>query len=218
MEASAQPARPQTVREELSKNKSDFNWVFHLYRAEMQVLVAYRKRLDTSSNWAVTFVSVLGTYALRSEQIPHYFFIFLAVMLFAFLNIEARRYQSFAKIHRRTRCFELGIFQDLWLEAEQTRAETAPEYFQQLIKEYHFTSVDQAVPYLVAVQRRMQHLYIYMFWLVFVMWIFKLQEVATSEAVTLSHFSTELGCATAIMVAGSIIVWMFYQQPQDLPV
>eukprot|EP00045_Choanoeca_perplexa_P011897 m.127667 g.127667 ORF g.127667 m.127667 type:complete len:71 (+) comp15806_c0_seq6:338-550(+) len=38
---------------------------------------AYRVRLDTSTNWAVTTTSVLTVLAIGNEDVPHYFFAYI---------------------------------------------------------------------------------------------------------------------------------------------
>ena len=41
------------------------------------LLQAYRVRLDTSTNWAVTTTSVLTVLAIGNKDVPHYFFAYI---------------------------------------------------------------------------------------------------------------------------------------------
>lgn len=43
--------------------------------AEILKMTSYRIRMDTTTNWAVTTTSLLTVFTLRSDSIPHWFFI-----------------------------------------------------------------------------------------------------------------------------------------------
>ena len=45
--------------------------VVHLYRAEVGRMTAYRQRLDTTTNWAITSSTLVATFSLGNTAIPH---------------------------------------------------------------------------------------------------------------------------------------------------
>src|SRR4051812_47064524 len=51
--------------------------VIHLYRAEVGRMVAYRQRLDTTTNWAITSSALVTTFSMGNPLIPHAAFLFL---------------------------------------------------------------------------------------------------------------------------------------------
>jgi uncharacterized membrane protein len=54
-------------------------------------LTAYRQRLDTTTNWAVSITGVLVAFSLGSPQTSHYIFGFIVVLQLFFAGVEARR-------------------------------------------------------------------------------------------------------------------------------
>ncbi|EDQ91680.1 uncharacterized protein MONBRDRAFT_5598 [Monosiga brevicollis MX1] len=100
------PHTPPTIQNISTFSGPQTNCMIHLYRGELGKMVAYRIRLDTSTNWAVSTTSVLTVLAMGDDSVPHYFFAFILFINTAFLLIEARRYQIFLASRARVRILE----------------------------------------------------------------------------------------------------------------
>ena len=71
------------------------NALVHLYRGELGRMTAYRARLDTSTNWAITTSGLVATFTLGSGDRSHAAFVFLMLLVYFFLHLEAKRFQAF---------------------------------------------------------------------------------------------------------------------------
>src|SRR5437762_1527330 len=71
------------------------NAIVHLYRAEVGRMTAYRQRLDTTTNWAITSSALVTTFSLGNPTIPHAAFLFLMFVNGFFLIVEARRFRVY---------------------------------------------------------------------------------------------------------------------------
>eukprot|EP00045_Choanoeca_perplexa_P011895 m.127738 g.127738 ORF g.127738 m.127738 type:complete len:95 (+) comp15806_c0_seq20:338-622(+) len=85
---------------------------------------AYRVRLDTSTNWAVTTTSVLTVLAIGNEDVPHYFFAYIVLINLAFCVIETRHYQFFLASRARVRIMESGFFANTVLQGKRVAFNT----------------------------------------------------------------------------------------------
>ncbi|CAF1126718.1 unnamed protein product [Didymodactylos carnosus] len=92
------------------KSSDYINALIHLYRGELGRQVAYRIRLDTTTNWAVTTTAGLTVLSLGQQQIPHYFHSLIAFFLVLFCIIESRRYSYYAVIQYRVHQLEKGFY------------------------------------------------------------------------------------------------------------
>jgi uncharacterized membrane protein len=82
----------------------------HLYRAEVARMTAYRQRLDTTTNWAVTSATLVTTFSLGNAQIPHAAFLFLMLVIIFFLVVEARRFRVYEAARFRVLLLERYFF------------------------------------------------------------------------------------------------------------
>jgi uncharacterized membrane protein len=82
----------------------------HLYRGEIHRMKFWRERLDRTTNWAVTIMAAVMTWAFTSEENPHYIILVGGVMLGVFLWIEARRYRGYDMWRSRVRTLQENVF------------------------------------------------------------------------------------------------------------
>lgn len=92
----------------------------HLYRAEASKAEASRRRLDTTTNWAVVTTAAAITFALGAADAQRHVVILLtSVLVTFFLVIEARRYRFYDIWQTRVRLLECDFFAPmLWAEGE----------------------------------------------------------------------------------------------------
>src|SRR5438874_10370931 len=93
------PPRPELTAGALSA-------LVHLYRAEVGRMTAYRQRLDTTTNWAITSSALVTTFSLGNATIPHAAFLFLMFVDAFFLVVEARRFRVYEAARYRVLLME----------------------------------------------------------------------------------------------------------------
>lgn len=80
------------------------------YREEMRRALAWRSRLDRTTNWAVVLTAALLTWSFSSRQHPHYVLLIAVLAVLMFLVIEARRYRYYDVFRSRVRLLEEDLF------------------------------------------------------------------------------------------------------------
>ncbi len=78
----------------------------HFYRGEVGRIMAWRARLDNTTNWAITTTSTIFTVAFSIERVPHIIFLFNVAVVGIMLWIEARRYRFYDAFRARVRMLE----------------------------------------------------------------------------------------------------------------
>src|SRR5512138_2164519 len=78
----------------------------HFYRAEVARSLAWRQRLDATTNWAVLTAAGMLSLSFGSPDAPHFMMLASNFIVLAFLSIEARRYRYFAVYRARVRMLE----------------------------------------------------------------------------------------------------------------
>ena len=58
----------------------------HFYRGEVGRIMAWRARLDNTTNWAITATSTIVTVAFSIERVPHIIFFFNLAIVWVMLN------------------------------------------------------------------------------------------------------------------------------------
>eukprot|EP00002_Diphylleia_rotans_P032648 TRINITY_DN6871_c0_g1_i1.p1 TRINITY_DN6871_c0_g1~~TRINITY_DN6871_c0_g1_i1.p1 ORF type:complete len:326 (+),score=89.84 TRINITY_DN6871_c0_g1_i1:42-1019(+) len=139
----------------------------HLYRAELGRVTAYRQRIDTVTNWAITTTGVLVTFTLSRDEIPHTFFLFILLLNALFLLMETRRYIFYELALRRCRIVEIG-----WIGVLTGVPDADVEWMRRLGKAYGLHP--GLLPFRISVCLRLQRNYIWMLWTVAVGWTIKL--------------------------------------------
>ena len=95
------------------------NALIHLYRAEVGRMTAYRGRLDTTTNWAITTSGLVGTFALGNPEVSHAAFLFLMLLVYFFLLLEGRRLRHYEACRVRVQLLEHTFYPEvLGREAE----------------------------------------------------------------------------------------------------
>jgi uncharacterized membrane protein len=82
------------------------NALSHFYRGELGRIMAWRARLDNTTNWAITVSSSIFTVSFTFSQVPHIIFFFNIAIVWVMLWIEARRYRFYDAFRGRVRMLE----------------------------------------------------------------------------------------------------------------
>ncbi|WP_255195960.1 DUF2270 domain-containing protein [Halorarius litoreus] len=163
----------------------------HLYRGEIHRMKLWRERLDRTTNWAVTVLAAVMTWAFTSESNPHYVILVGGVMLGVFLWIEARRYRGYDMWRSRVRTLQENVFADALhpesgIEHDQWRQRLAADY----------RSPDMKITYEEAVAHRLRRVYLPLLGVLFAAWAFR---------VTAFHGATWPQSAAIGVVPGTVV-------------
>jgi uncharacterized membrane protein len=105
---SGQPGRDATVLDTspgpqpLSQAET-ITALVHYYRAEAQRSLAWRERLDRTTNWAVGATAASLGFGFSHAEFPHIFFLFALAIVYILLFVESRRYRFYDAYEYRVR-------------------------------------------------------------------------------------------------------------------
>jgi uncharacterized membrane protein len=154
---------PATARK-LEFSAAEIGALAHLYRGEVYRSTIWRKRLDSTTNWAVvtTGIALSVTYSTAAASpLP---MVLVGLLVSVFLLFEARRYRYFNVWRARARLLETDFY------APMIRGEGAhidADWTELLAKDYVAPSYH--IGFLRAVGRRLRRTY---------GWIFAIQAIA----------------------------------------
>jgi uncharacterized membrane protein len=84
--------------------------IAHLYRGEVYRSTIWRTRLDNTTNWAVVTLGIALSIAFASPDSSPLPLLLVGLLIFAFLNFEARRYRYFNVWRARARWLETHFY------------------------------------------------------------------------------------------------------------
>ena len=126
------PGSKEIGREMVDQDTGLGSVMAHLYRGEVERMVQWRDRLDSTTNWAVTLLAAIVAYAFAGEA-SHA--VILAGMLMGtiFLFIEARRFRDYDMWRSRVRVIQENLFANALdpsqgVEHERWRATLSEDY------------------------------------------------------------------------------------------
>ncbi|APG24649.1 MULTISPECIES: DUF2270 domain-containing protein [Syntrophotalea] len=95
---------PDTIRDDQSLSRAEtITAVIHYYRAESARALAWRERLDRTTNWAVAATAAFLGFVFSHPEITHAAFVFGLVMVYILLFVEARRFRFYDAYEYRVR-------------------------------------------------------------------------------------------------------------------
>ncbi len=126
------PEQAEIGREMVDESTGLGSVAAHLYRGEMERMVEWRGRLDTTTNWAVTVMSAIVAYAFSGE-VSHAVILAGLIMGTVFLFIEARRFRDYDIWRSRVRVLQENLFANALdpsqgVEHDAWRAELSRDY------------------------------------------------------------------------------------------
>ncbi|MFB6188469.1 MAG: DUF2270 domain-containing protein [Halapricum sp.] len=148
----------------------------HLYRGEIHRMRGWRERLDRTTNWAVTVIAAILTWAFTSPDNPHYLVLIGMGAAIAFLGIEAHRYRGYDVWRSRVRMIQ----QNVWahglnpstdVEDYDWRRELADDYREPTLK----------VSFEEALAHRLRRIYLPLLTIVLVAWLVRITAFAPGD-------------------------------------
>src|SRR5437588_6248289 len=145
------------------------NALVHFYRAEVGRMTAYRQRLDTTTNWAITSSALVTTFSLGNAAIPHAAFLFLMLINVFFLIVEARRFRVYEAARYRVLLLEHYFYPEVLGEGSPR------DWRRALIEALRTPYSYPPVGMLGAVGWRLRRNYLWIYAAVLLTWIAKLE-------------------------------------------
>lgn len=192
------PEEREIGKEMVDKSVGLGSVIAHFYRGEMSRVTTWRSRLDETINWAVTIISAILIYAFSTEG-NHVILLTGMVVIAIFAGIEARRYQDYDVYRARVRILQENLFANA---LDPSQGVEHRDWRQELSEDYRNPSIK--TPYLEALGRRLQRIYLPMFFLILAAWVFKLTAFSTRPLLE----TAGVGRIPGIVVVGC--VGLFY--------
>src|SRR4026208_1615824 len=138
-------------------------------RGETGRTMGGRRRLDVTTNWAITSSTAIITIAFSTRDVPHIIFFFNLAIVWGMLWIEARRYRFYDAFRARIRMLEAHFLVPMVMEnRELLQGEWKKLVCEDLIlPSFKITKLE-------AVGRRLKRNYVFIFILIMVAWITKI--------------------------------------------
>ena len=160
IKAVGRPSRPETIAA-----------LVHYYRAEVTRSLAWRERLDRTTNWAVGSVAAFLGFAFSHPEIHHSLFFFALAIVYTLLLVEARRYRFFDAYEYRVRLMNQYFFYGLLTDT----FDMAKDSFWVAELASDLRHPQYKVGFIYALGRRFKANYVYLFAIVLAAWLLKIK-------------------------------------------
>lgn len=176
---------PERTSEQQKLTRSELiTALAHYYRAEAQRSLAWRERLDRTTNWAVGATAAFLGFGFSHPEVPHAFFIFSAAILYILLFVESRRYRFYDAYEYRVRLLHQNFIYNILAHgilAEDPEMEGGTFWRAELASDLRYPQYKMDLRY--ALGRRLNANYIYLFAILLAGWLLKIKlhpQAATS--------------------------------------
>src|SRR5882757_7339834 len=195
---SEEPSAPRPPPEPKAKVPPKFDAAYvtamsHFYRGEMGRIMAWRARLDPTTNWAITATSSIFTVAFSFDKVPHIIFFFNIAIVAIMLWIEARRYRFYDAFRARVRMLEAHFLVPI---VAQNTTLLQGEWQKLVCEDLLLPSFK--ISAFEAVGRRLKRNYIFIFLIILVAWITKIFLHAKPQITSFQSFYQALSVGTSI--------------------
>lgn len=165
----------------------------HFYRGEMGRIMAWRGRLDPTTNWAITATSSIFTVAFSFDKVPHIIFFFNIAIVWVMLWIEARRYRFYDAFRARVRMLEAHFLVPI---VAQNTTLLQGEWQKLVCEDLLLPSFKISV--FEAVGRRLKRNYVFIFLIILSAWVTKIFLHAHPRINSFESFYHALAVGTSI--------------------
>lgn len=169
----------------------------NLYRDEMRRTVAWRSRLDTTSNWAVVLTASILTFAFSSEDNPHYLLLVAIGGVVAFTFIEARRYRHYDVWRSRIRLLEENLFAAAFRSSDEL---WGGQWTRRLAEDLRQPTYK--VSYIRALRHRLRRIYLALLLMLILSWVVRITSFSDG-ALDISR-DAAIGAIPGTWVAGAL--------------
>lgn len=145
-----------------------------LYGPELGRMTSYRRRLDTSTNWAISVVSAAVALVLGTDTMPHTVILVAMLVTLFFLLLESERFRQYEVSRVRVALLECGYFSDV------LRGATSWPWLEQLIDQLQHPR--PPLDRWTALGWRLKRNYLWIYLVLLVAWLFKLEVLGSPSA------------------------------------
>ena len=148
----------------------------HYYRAEVTRSLAWRERLDRTTNWAVAGTAAFLGFGLSHAEIPHFFFLFGLAILYILLFVESRRYRFYDAYEYRVRLLNQNFIYGILAKGElagDPALEGGVFWRAELASDLLYPQYKMDIGY--ALGRRLNANYVYLFAVLLAGWLLKIK-------------------------------------------
>ncbi|MDO3377880.1 DUF2270 domain-containing protein [Geoalkalibacter halelectricus] len=156
--------------EKLSRGET-ITALVHYYRAEVTRSLAWRTRLDRTTNWAVGTTAAFLGFGFSHPEITHAFFLFGIAIAYILLFVEARRYRFYDAYEYRVRLLNQNFIYGVL--NSRLRLEEGSFWLAELASDLRYPQYK--MPRVYALGRRIYSNYIYLFLVLIAGWLFKIK-------------------------------------------
>ncbi len=140
----------------------------HFYRGEIGRIMAWRARLDNTTNWAITTTSTIFTVAFSLREVPHIIFLFDVAIVSIMLWIESRRYRFYDAFRARVRMLEAHFLVPIVMQSDLHQSDWRKLLSEDLMIPCFKISAFEAVG------RRLKRNYVFIFIITLLAWVTKI--------------------------------------------
>jgi len=177
--------------------------IAHFYRGEMSRMIAWRDRLDRTTNWAIAASAAMLSVSLSSPTTHHGVILCCMALVSLLLGIEARRYRFYDISRSRVRTLERNYYSRIFVPADSTddwRANLSAE-----LKRPQYT-----VTYADALTNRIRRNYFWIYLTLSLAWWLKVTTVVLDaehgDAVFISTLDQLLANARVSYIPGWVVM------------
>ncbi len=157
------------IGEKLSRGET-ITALTHYYRAEVSRSLAWRQRLDRTTNWAVGTTAAFLGFGFSHPEITHAFFLFGVSIVYILLYVEARRYRFYDAYEYRVRLLHQNFIYGVL--TAHLHIEEGAYWLAELASDLRFPQYKMDMSY--ALGRRILANYIFLFAVLVAGWLFKI--------------------------------------------
>lgn len=143
----------------------------HYYRAEAQRSLAWRERLDRTTNWAVGAAAAFLGFGFSHAEFPHAFFLFALAIVYLLLFVESRRYRFYDAYEYRVRLLHQNFIYGAL--TGRLDLEEGSFWLAELASDLRYPQYKMSLLY--AFGRRLYANYIYLFAVLLAGWLVKIK-------------------------------------------
>lgn len=168
----------------------------HLYRGEVHRMTRWRERLDRTTNWAVTVMAAILTWAFSDPENPHFLILMGGVAVAFFLGIEAHRFRGYIVWRTRVRLLQenvwaYGLDPSADLLDENWREELAADYREPTLK----------ISFEEALAHRLRRIYLPVLTIVLLAWVIRTTALSATPLPESAAIGALPGTAVLAVVA-----------------
>lgn len=183
----------------------------HLYRGELHRMTRWRERLDRTTNWAVTVMAAILTWAFSDPGNPHFLILLGGIAVAIFLGIEAHRFRGYIVWRTRVRLLQ----ENVWAHGLDPSSELLhANWREQLADDYREPTLK--ITYEEALAHRLRRIYLPMLVIVLAAWFIRTTVVATTAWPESAAVGVIPGTVVvAVVSVGFVLALVISFRPRD---